>query len=242
MARKSKTKLPPASVFVDALRTLDAHPIQRNILIAQYHFPKHAATARQLAAVSGFKGFPASNLAYGLAGKHVSEHLQLKPPHWSASDPNWWSMLSKGDGSHSEFTWIMHPPVAQAMQLLGWVNDDDAVLLPGENPVADDLTEGASLRVSVNIFERSPEARRRCIAHYGCRCVVCGFDFAKVYGEFGEGFIHVHHLIPLSEIDEEYVVEPIRDLRPVCPNCHAMIHRKSPPLGIDELMEILQEV
>ncbi|MDJ0530571.1 MAG: HNH endonuclease, partial [Microcystis sp. M53600_WE12] len=70
-------------------------------------------------------------------------------------------------------------------------------------------------------------------------CFVCGFDFSKVYGELGDGFIHVHHLRPLSEIKQQYRVDPINDLRPVCPNCHAMIHRRTPPLSIKELQEVL---
>ena len=60
-----------------------------------------------------------------------------------------------------------------------------------------------------------------------------------VYGERGVGFIHVHHLKPLSEISKEYEVDPIGDLRPLCPNCHAMIHRR-PEMGIEELKELIQ--
>jgi predicted HNH restriction endonuclease len=72
--------------------------------------------------------------------------------------------------------------------------------------------EGAVRQVSRNEYERDPDARQRCIEHYGCRCFVCGFDFGQVYGEIGSGFIHVHHLKPLSEIRKEYVIEvlPIR--------------------------------
>ena len=78
-----------------------------------------------------------------------------------------------------------------------------------------------------------------CIDHYGPTCVVCGFNFEAVYGELGKGYIHVHHLVPLSEVDAEYKVDPIKDLRPVCPNCHAMIHREVPAKSIDEIKEIL---
>ena len=70
-------------------------------------------------------------------------------------------------------------------------------------------------------------------------CSVCNFNFGQVFGKLGEGFIHVHHLRPISEIGEEYVVDPIEDLRPVCPNCHAMIHRRSPPLSIQEIKNLL---
>ncbi|HEU5209888.1 MAG TPA: HNH endonuclease, partial [Longimicrobiales bacterium] len=74
-----------------------------------------------------------------------------------------------------------------------------------------------------------------CVAYYGAMCRVCGFSFEDVYGYLGVGFIHVHHTRPLSTIREEYRIDPIRDLVPVCPNCHAMLHRTDPPLEIDEL-------
>lgn len=86
------------------------------------------------------------------------------------------------------------------------------------------LTEGAVCRVTVNAYERNPVARSRCIGHYGPTCIVCRFNFGAVYGLFAERFIHVHHIKPLSEVGEEYEVDPIADLRPVCANCHAIIH------------------
>ena len=63
----------------------------------------------------------------------------------------------------------------------------------------------------------------------------CGIDLAEKYGEKGEKFIHVHHLKPVSEVGAQYEVDPIKDLIPVCPNCHAMIHRRAPPYTIDEV-------
>lgn len=101
------------------------------------------------------------------------------------------------------------------------------------------LYEGTPRAVSLNVYERNPEARRRCLAHYGAACVVCGFDFGGAYGSAAEGFIHVHHLRPVSELGERYEVDPVADLRPVCPNCHAVIHRKSPPYTVEEVQEML---
>lgn len=100
--------------------------------------------------------------------------------------------------------------------------------------------EGVAMTVKVNRFERDPKARSECIGYYGARCTACGFDFARVYGALGEGFIHVHHIVPLSEIRARYVVNPVKDLRPVCPNCHAMLHRERPALSIDKLKALLK--
>ena len=103
----------------------------------------------------------------------------------------------------------------------------------------EEIFEGAIRRVTVNAYERNPEARRQCINHYGTRCTVCGFDFLEVYGEIGKDFIHIHHLKQISEIGETYQVDPIQDLRPVCPNCHAIIHKRKPPYTIEEMKQLL---
>ena len=98
------------------------------------------------------------------------------------------------------------------------------MLSPDEVEPGKTYREGTVVSVTVNAYERNPIARKCCIDHYGPTCVVCGFIFGLVYGSLAEGFIHVHHIKPLSEIGEEYEVDPVADLRPVCANCHAIIH------------------
>lgn len=93
-------------------------------------------------------------------------------------------------------------------------------------PNVEGMSEGLRMTVTVDRYERSLAARNRCIKENGCYCHVCHLDFEKTYGELGKGFIHVHHIKPLSEIGSEYVVDYKNDLIPLCPNCHAMIHRK----------------
>jgi 5-methylcytosine-specific restriction protein A len=81
--------------------------------------------------------------------------------------------------------------------------------------------EGRVKQVTINAYERDSKARAACIAKFGAICQVCDFDFEKTYGEIGKGFIHVHHKVDLAMIGESYQVDPINDLIPVCPNCHA---------------------
>ncbi len=107
--------------------------------------------------------------------------------------------------------------------------------------VATGLYEGAKKQITVNAYERNNQARQECIAHHGCRCSVCDFDFEKMYGNLGEGFIHVHHIKPLSKIGKSYKVDFKNDLVPVCPNCHSMIHRNKEALTVDELKQIIKE-
>ncbi|HEY0073497.1 MAG TPA: HNH endonuclease [Abditibacteriaceae bacterium] len=111
-------------------------------------------------------------------------------------------------------------------------------------PLAEELQEptyieGARKQITVNAYERDPKARAKCIEIYGTRCAVCYFNFEAFYGSVGKGFIHVHHLKPLSRINDSYEVNPETDLRPVCPNCHAMLHRQKETLTIEELKQII---
>lgn len=109
-------------------------------------------------------------------------------------------------------------------------------LLPHE-PVGGEV-EGGATRVTTNKYERSRINRAACIAVRGKRCLVCGVDFGEEYGILGEGFIEVHHLEPVSKIPEGTPINPVQDLAPVCANCHAMLHRRTPPLSLDELRAV----
>ena len=71
-------------------------------------------------------------------------------------------------------------------------------------------------------------------------CCVCGFDFEKVYGQVGAGYIEAHHIVPLSSLTEETVVR-VSDLAAVCSNCHRMLHRAKTLLLPDALRNILIE-
>ena len=91
-------------------------------------------------------------------------------------------------------------------------------------------------------YERDPKAKRDCIAKYGGKCYICGFDFEKFYGKNGAGFIEVHHLKPLSSYNGEHVVIPTEDLRPLCSNCHSMVHRRRPiPWDVDEVRVMIEQ-
>ncbi len=123
-----------------------------------------------------------------------------------------------------------------------WYADDNSPsnLLAEEISSQEKYVEGTKVSVMINAFERNAQARMACIAHHGYVCMVCNFDFKSTYGELGSGFIHVHHVVPISSIGEEYSIDPVKDLIPVCPNCHAMIHHVNPPLKIEQLKEVMR--
>jgi 5-methylcytosine-specific restriction protein A len=99
------------------------------------------------------------------------------------------------------------------------------------------FVEGALSSITVNSFERDPVARSKCLEFHGYKCTVCDFDFEKFYGYLGKNYIQVHHITPLSEIRKNHEVNPVKDMVPVCPNCHAIIHRQKPALKINTLKE-----
>ena len=105
-----------------------------------------------------------------------------------------------------------------------------------------DFMEGAARPIVVNAYERNRRARDRCIQHHGKTCAVCGFSFEARYGRTAAGYIQVHHIVPISTLRKKYRLNPITDLRPVCPNCHAVIHRREPPFSIEEVKQMLREV
>ena len=111
--------------------------------------------------------------------------------------------------------------------------------LPNELPPNTQFMEGSMAQIVINRYERDAKARQVCLESNGTACVVCGFDFANEYGPEFAGFIHVHHLTPLSEIGKKYRIDPANDLVPVCPNCHAAIHRRTPPFEIEELQLLM---
>ena len=112
------------------------------------------------------------------------------------------------------------------------------VALP-EEAEASEFWEGSQQSVIVNKYERSAEARTECIQHYRTSCFVCNFDFAKFYGDDFMGFIHVHHIVPLAAKRAAYKVNAKKDLRPVCPNCHAIIHYGGQTLSIKQVKKLL---
>lgn len=101
------------------------------------------------------------------------------------------------------------------------------------------LPEGAMTQVLVNKYERNPVNRYRCIQHHGNACWVCGFQFQARYGLLGADFIEVHHIVPVSQMDAGYVVNPFSEMVPLCSNCHSMVHRHDPVLRPEELRGLL---
>ncbi|MEZ4757502.1 MAG: hypothetical protein R2817_11805 [Flavobacteriales bacterium] len=95
--------------------------------------------------------------------------------------------------------------------------------------------------ISVNARERDPLNRSLCFARHGWSCAVCGMDPVQRYGTLAEGFIEAHERYRPFDGDQVHEFDPARDLVPVCPTCHALLHRgRTIPLGIEELRKAMQ--
>lgn len=103
-----------------------------------------------------------------------------------------------------------------------------------------DISEGEEKTVSSARYERNPLARKICLEYHGTACKVCSMDFGKEYGPEFAGKIEVHHIVPISSIGKDYIVDPVKDLVPVCPNCHTALHSKKDGVyTVDELKRFI---
>ncbi|MGE4571129.1 MAG: HNH endonuclease [Candidatus Izemoplasmatales bacterium] len=105
--------------------------------------------------------------------------------------------------------------------------------------------EGDTKYRHVKVRERSTKLRNAAVEFYTKEgkivCDICGFDFSKVYNGLGQGYIEIHHKKPIYQYesdDEEVVIkDAIKNLAPVCANCHRMLHRKKSIL-FEEVVDI----
>ena len=107
--------------------------------------------------------------------------------------------------------------------------------------ILESATEGRTSKRYITTYERNPKYRKQAIAIHGDSCFACGFNFGKFYGEYAEGYIHVHHIIPVSVLEEPKAIDPETDLVPLCANCHSVVHRKKDEtLSIDKLRVLIE--
>lgn len=98
--------------------------------------------------------------------------------------------------------------------------------------------EGFTQQILLELKKRNPALVQQAKGVYGTVCEGCGFDFGQTYGPHGEGFIEMHHLYPISRGSRR---STLADLRPVCANCHRMLHRGKQLFSIEELKEIIRK-
>jgi 5-methylcytosine-specific restriction enzyme A len=213
--------------------------VDLSIFQTLYSFENHKAYASQIGLMLGYKGkspHAPLNLEIGKYAKRISKFYDIHFTERASKKYKYWDLFFNGWEEDRFFVWQLKTELIKALESCELTGE---ILGANEFPYNNlTLSEGVKKTVIVNSYERNPIARRICISHWGKKCSICDFDFYKSYGSIGLDFIHVHHLIPVSEVGKAYQVDPIADLRPVCPNCHAMLHTSNPPLSIEQLREL----
>ena len=192
---------------------------------SEYHF-----------APSRFVGYLNNNL--------MTHLIKNNGKNGSATTPRISRILSKHckydefwESEFVEFCKIIGVRPANKTNRKYWILDDIS-----NEAYCKEYCEGNVQKALVNRYERNPVARRECIEIFGYKCQICGMDFEEKYGSIGRGYIHVHHIVPLSTIGKGYQVNPRTDLITVCANCHAMLHRRvnGKVVTIKELKRLLK--
>lgn len=219
-------------------------------LITHYRCVGHRATPTDLAMIMGEPSYQTISQRNVSMAKKLSGFLGIEPPLREDGSKRWWAFLTiaRPNGSHWELE--LKPDVVSAIEQTGLnsIFADDYADHGGFNDPHTEIPhiEGAVKRIHVNAYERDPQARIACIRnfiqkHGGLFCSICKFDFEKQYGPLGKGYIHIHHITPLSSIRKDYAVDPVNDLVPVCPNCHAMLHRGNDVMSVESLKSIVEQ-
>lgn len=132
---------------------------------------------------------------------------------------------------------ILSHPASEGLRR-AWSQHDAAETYEGLFPGS--LPQPAVRWSLTSRWEHDAEARRICLAHYGPSCSACGLDPEAVFGPDGTGVLQVHHVVPPSLLSDTYELDPVTDLVPLCPTCHAVSHRGYPdPFTPAELRRLL---
>jgi len=208
-----------------------------------YSFENKKAPASQVGKILGYKGKNTAsplNSEIGRYAKRIAKYYDINFTERNSQKFKFWDLFFNGWDEDTKFVWQLRENLIEALKETELTGEEQfAEEIPQENIKI--LSEGIKKTIIVNTFERNSKARIECIKHWGTLCCVCNFNFEEKFGEIGKEFIHVHHLTPISEIGQSYEIDPINDLRPVCPNCHAMLHKQNPPYSIEELQQIIRE-
>ena len=114
----------------------------------------------------------------------------------------------------------------------------------------DMVSEGKAVSKETVVKKRSKKLRDAAIEHYRhadekLYCTICGFCFENRYGDIGKDYIEIHHEKPVYQYSddgfESYITEAVEKVKPLCANCHRMIHRNvKRPMTIEELKHLLR--
>ena len=232
----------PVAAFERFLATTKLREHERLFLLAHYAAPNRTATTPQIGKVLE-SSMGRINITCGQLGRRIADSLGIELGRRIPS-----SVLVEFDklgGPH----WyaIQRDTVAAAIERLGWATEavgcfaDRYPAMVFSSLPDSSLLEVLAREANVIARARNTDAREACIAHYGPVCVVCGFDFEATYGEQAAGIIEVHHENPRMARAGAYTIDAIAELKPICANCHRMLHRGATTMTIDALRTLTEK-
>lgn len=72
---------------------------------------------------------------------------------------------------------------------------------------------------------------------HGRSCLVCGMNVKAMYGSDIKSVIQFHHARPSGEEQKEEVKDVVKDLVPLCPNFHSVVHSTKKLMTIKNLQD-----
>jgi predicted HNH restriction endonuclease len=97
--------------------------------------------------------------------------------------------------------------------------------------------EGHRMLRTANPAARSEALRKMALKIHGSSCAACGLDFHYRYKALARDCIELHHVVPVSSGIRK---STIKDLVPLCPNCHRVAHTEHPPLPVSAVRRMLR--
>lgn len=141
-----------------------------------------------------------------------------------------WEKFERDQNANKRFELLVHRDVIKINKV---VTDSNNLI-----QIQNEFNEGFKKQIIQEVAIRDKKVIQLAKAKHGTTCIICKFDFAKTYGIHGAGFIEMHHLFPIAMGKRKTTIE---DLRPVCPNCHRMLHKGKKVLSIEELLDIYNQ-
>ena len=229
----------------------------KDLIFRIYNKENYMMTGKELSSEMSISGGSKNSKTSAWANRiirFIDSEILRKNFNNLSTESNYWHVIFLGtkEIGTNHFLWILRAELKIAIDELIeeniWVNNIGISYEAGyseELEINDIIFEGAKKVIMVNSYERNRRGVNICLEYYKelnnkIVCEVCGFDFEKVYGALGKDKIHVHHKKPISEIGNEYILNPKEDLVPVCPNCHMMIHSRKPAYSVEEIKELLK--
>ena len=243
--KENDLKLP--ALYVIYLNNAPTTTQIKNILIEVFH-----PTGEDAEILAGRTDMKFSQIVRNLLGSHFeSNGMKL---YANRDEDGRFNITNDGRNfveaniEHLQYLFQNHFPYDDAKDFACKINDSQGkkhkLLLYSED---DTVVEGKLTVKESKVRERSKKLREAAIQHYTINgkivCSACGFDFGEKYGKYGDGYIQIHHEKPVCQYDDQgfnaYISEAIMNMKPLCANCHCMIHRKKEPITVAELKKII---